>query len=96
MGVPRESEVVVRDTLSSKKFMVELTKSASYKKVHQKFGFICQRLADSGLIVKFIATLDRNKINRTPRLGEEEDNTPIEYSISSISDEVLRFIHMVS
>jgi hypothetical protein len=95
-GIPKDSEIIARETLSSKKFISELIRSTSYKKIHSKFSFIGQRLADSTIVIKFIATLEKNKFDRLPRVDDEDEYLPMSYNISSISDEVLRFIHMVS
>jgi hypothetical protein len=95
MGIAHETDIIHKDTLTSKKFMIELLKSTSYKKLNAKFDSISQRLSDSKLIISFIATLDKNKFSRIKKYGSTNDSTPINYPLNVIADEVLRFIQLI-
>jgi hypothetical protein len=96
MGTPVEADIIMKETLTGKRFTFELMGSKSIQRIHKKFEFVSQRLADGNLIVKFIATMDRNKFKKIQHFGEEAEEELLSYSINNIADEVIRFIHFIS
>jgi hypothetical protein len=90
--------ITERKTINRKEFLLKLTESKSFKRIHEKkYKHSVQNLVDSNIIMKIMATIKGNTLYVTPDFGETIPDEPqeIDVNLEQLASEVLSLVEIV-